>query len=575
MKTKKGLLVLYILTAICFRLNAQRDFIEIDTSTGVANKTLPYDKPFTLRMLIDADAVKNVYIIPKIKYLPLDGSIEKLIDRSPVGRGYKPLKLPPQYFYTKKINDKNYLYITFADTFLLKPSCEYFLIIDYKKLGASINSFFNNYYHYRHESNLAKRKEFYNMAKADLITYNNELELIYGKKLYFGTFPSASFNEMDSINTGFDADYIKNVDSAIAKYYLLANNNSATINSSDSALSKMNFNFDSLSFKILIKDTTINDDVIHFLNGKDEYYNSLASDFTYIQSKRRFSDILSGTIPLSCIGCTKTDITSIEIKDLQARITNIDSSIAAIDRLRKTFFLLRPLNSSMSNINTLITNLDSLKQFLSDAKSQIKSIVLQRKKIESITIDSSFAGSYFNLSAITQGNSLLTFATRNKGLLTPDFGVVTSAPFKSGKKFSYGIVPYLGFNINIMPVDKDLTFSTYKKDWKQHLSIMVGWSLVSMEQDSTYKNFFTNSSLLLGMGYRFNNVLRISAGTELLFKTGKDNSNNPTKKIAAIPYIGLSLDLDIKSYLNGFVDLLSGIGKTKPDIVTSTSTTTQ
>ena len=78
--------------------------------------------------------------------------------------------------------------------------------------------------------------------------------------------------------------------------------------------------------------------------------------------------------------------------------------------------------------------------------------------------------------------------------------------------------------------------------------------------------------MFTGVGYRINNVLRFSAGTEWLFKVGRDGNGDPTKKLASIPYIGISLDLDIKAYLNGFVDLLSGIGKTRPDtVIPSTS----
>lgn len=101
---------------------------------------------------------------------------------------------------------------------------------------------------------------------------------------------------------------------------------------------------------------------------------------------------------------------------------------------------------------------------------------------------------------------------------------------------------------------------------------MVGYSLVNINQDSSYGSFFEKSSLLLGAGYRINNVLRLTTGVQCLYKLGKDVNKNATKEMIAMPFVGLSFDLNVKQYLNGAVDLFSGISKTKaPTIATKTS----
>lgn len=123
-----------------------------------------------------------------------------------------------------------------------------------------------------------------------------------------------------------------------------------------------------------------------------------------------------------------------------------------------------------------------------------------------------------------------------------------------------------------MTVDKDLSFSSYKKNWKQRFSVMVGWSLVSMKNnDSKYTNFFEKSSLLTGIDFRFNNVIRITTGAQRLFKT-KDSHNNSARILQPFAFIGISFDLNIKQYFNGFTDLPSGIGKTKSPNISPNNT---
>jgi hypothetical protein len=346
----------------------------------------------------------------------------------------------------------------------------------------------------------------------------------------------------------------------------LKNNYNSQINNSVSQVNNFWPDYEQISFKQLFEDTLLNKQFKDYITAKDFKLNADISDLSLLKNRGKISELLTGTVSLSCIFCEKVNVQNESSKDINKRQQNISQTIASLNEINRalTMIRLKPLPTSI-NVDTVITRNINLINLLLQSSTDLKDISKARTAIEKKALDTTFVhGKRFLTANIFTGNTYLNFETRNKAMITPDFGFATSALSKQGKNLEYGIIPYIGFHINFMAVDKDIEFKSYKKDWKQRVSFMAGWSMVSLKNsDSTYRNFFEKSSLLTGFGYRLSNAFRITAGTQWLFKSSFDSNNKEKRKMLGVPYIGLSIDFNVKQYLNGFLDILSGISKTK------------
>jgi hypothetical protein len=545
------------------QISAQADIIEVDSIIGGATKMMPYNKSFTIKIPIDAEDMSVVHIIKKFRYYNLDQSIAHYIKK---GAGtYAPVEIPSNYYSIRKVSDKNYLFLTFADAFLLEPSASYFIIFTHKKLGRSVLDFFDNYYASRFGP-VAVRPAAASLSLQSLADFEAGMHKIFGS-IQFGFYSVADYTRPAST---FHPNFIAHLLPLYTNYSLAEAAYNAMNVANAAAMSAAVPDLTVLSNKELLVDATMNKEVLAFLLGKEFSNNNMASDLNTLAMQARFTDLLQGNIALDCIFCNPIDPTSTLQNDISKRISNIDTSLKMMNNLKRVLYLLLPRNAAPFNIPLCITNIINSEAYLLSSKSGLKSLLKSRKEIEAAIVDNVYDGFRFNYASMASGNCYMNFETRNKVLLTPDFGIVTPAITKPGKDLDYGIVPYLGFHINLMAVDRDLVYTSYKKNWKQYFSIMVGWSLVNLHKDEKYDNFFEKSSLLTGVGFRLSNVIRITAGSQWLFKLGKDDNNDHTRKLKAIPYIGLSFDLNIKQYINGFTDLLSGIGKTKAPPTTIT-----
>jgi len=542
---------------------SQTDVIEIDTITITASKVMPYNKAFTIKVALDADEVSQVHFIKKYKYFDLSNTIGHYITKG--GGTYTPPEIPANYYYVRKIGEKNFLFLTFADNYMLEPSASYFIIFTQKKLGSSVLGFFDNYYISQTAATPVARATALTDATELLTEFEMSMRRIFGT-LVFGYYP---VNEFTANQPAFLASFNANLLTEYNAYSAASTSYTGVITANIATMAAAIPNLDSLTFKQLLVDSTINKDALTYLIGKEFSFNNAASDINTVAIQARIANILNGSVSLDCIFCNGVNVNSTLQSGYNKRITNIETTITLLNNIKRTLFLLQPKATATSNIVTSINNIILWINHLQTSKTGLKGLLKIRKAIETKIIDNIYAGFRFNYASMASGNSFLNFETRNKVLLTPDFGIVTSAFTKNGKSLDYGIVPYLGFHINFMAVDKDLPFNSYKKNWKQYVSLMVSWSLVDMQQDLAYENFFEKSSMLTGFGFRLNNVIRITAGSQWLFKLGTDANNNKTRKLLGVPFVGLSFDLNVKQYLNGFVDLLSGIGKTKSPNPTS------
>lgn len=573
---KKIIYLLVVLLACCmFRpaiILAQVSIIEIDSLTRSAVQTAPFDKPFLIKVPVDADYVKRVFLIKRHKHGTLDETVKHNIDtarkNSNGRRPYQPLELEPRFYEVRKLGDKNFLFITIAEYHLFKPSESYFILLDLRKTDPSAITFFDAYYQSTVTSGAAQIA-----AQAQAVNALSSFEIqrrrIFGDYLTFGFMTLQDFTNRSA---AFAADRnVLMVNSLQGTYETSKQTFINGLPGRETTLNRQFPSFDSITKVQLLTNAAINKDAADYLSGNNIVKNDFINDLNFLNNTGSLQLLLSGAVNIGCPQCEAVNIRSNATRSFSRRIDNIDSTIRVISRLQRSLYLLKGKANNIPVLNTEIIKLNSWLTELQTSRADISNMLSQRKQIESVIMDSVFDGSQFTNTEIVSGNSYMNFETRNKVLLTPDFGIVTSAFTSEGRALEYGIVPYIGFHINLMAVDKDITFKSYKKHPLQYYSIMVGWSLVNMNQDNKYANFFEKSSLLTGIGYRLSNTIRLTAGTQWLFKIKTTTELFTSRKLQAIPFVGLSFDLNVRQYLNGFFDILSGIGKSKPVISTTTS----
>jgi hypothetical protein len=145
--------------------------------------------------------------------------------------------------------------------------------------------------------------------------------------------------------------------------------------------------------------------------------------------------------------------------------------------------------------------------------------------------------------AIFNGDTHIYSATTRLALrLTSDVGVVDYGL----NPWHTWITPYFGVHLNWRYVSPDIPASTIPRGstWhyiKRHLSTFVGLTVFSVQQPGKVENLFGKSALVVGMGYRLNDFLRVVAG----MLVAKKNDPNPlivNPRTACLPFIGLSFD---------------------------------
>ena len=143
---------------------------------------------------------------------------------------------------------------------------------------------------------------------------------------------------------------------------------------------------------------------------------------------------------------------------------------------------------------------------------------------------------------------------RSKLRIVPDFGLI--GVFKGGESLGFSdLVPYLGFQINFRPINKNIRFSSINnKTWKHRMSYMMGLTTSSIAIQERREDLFGKNSLLIGLGFRLNNTIRLTGGTVWFKKLDKNPLSN-RKLLSFSPSVGISVDLEILDLFNGLKEL--------------------
>jgi len=243
-----------------------------------------------------------------------------------------------------------------------------------------------------------------------------------------------------------------------------------------------------------------------------------------------------------------------ETKDFDQRSTNLKNSIAILNQI-KYFINLVTLEENckdkcVSLENTIDSNLKILRVDTAVYFAYNKARMDWKKDFS----DEKIGLFMYNTDQSSISTNIFDFKTRNSNYINACFGLVTYGAVYGSHNFSqfsrfYDISPFAGVNINLRPIDKNLTLNQvpYKNFWTR-TAIFAGISFNSVvDAAGTRQDFFASSTanLLLGGSYRFTNAIRLCYGA-MLFKREDTNPLLDRKLITASPFVGLNIDLDLK-----------------------------
>lgn len=552
---------------------AQIEVIEIDTLTHVPKKALPFDRPFVLQLYVPGDVVAVTYL-KQYDRENFAATVKQGIKKGG-GTFDKFNRLPENDIENKKIGNKDIALLHFNFPNLLKPNQNYIFIISYGKVNTNINSFFRKFYDYAKADTIRDQlnaDKFLNEAKKYHTDFKIEYKKIFNDVDYL--VPSDTyFNALANINSFKTAikapqgnnkslyDLYSTYDSDLAVIKSLVASNTTALASPWNSFIK---NLSILKEDIGRTDIQPGNKTFDY-HARDSYkvLNVLLDVSFY-----KLEDILKGSIALGCLNCEKigNDIDS----KTEKRVTNMNTTITLLSEIRRSLNILNTIK--IPERTTTITALNTLIDSLVVVHNSYKGLVKNETAIQEAILIRNFAGFRYYTSIILNGAShILNLETRSKNVITPDFGM--AFPNLIQKNTSYGLLPYLGFHINFSPIDRDAVYRSYKKSLAQQLSLSVGVSMVSIKDSTTQirkLNFFEKGSLLTGIGYRLSEIIRIVGGYQWYFEVPVSNVA-VEKKFKGYPYLGVSVDLSIKSLLNGLGDILPGIGKTRETIAPVTT----
>ncbi len=95
-----------------------------------------------------------------------------------------------------------------------------------------------------------------------------------------------------------------------------------------------------------------------------------------------------------------------------------------------------------------------------------------------------------------------------------NYGFIPNYAYNLGQ-----VTPYAGVNFNFQYVQSNIPFSSIPGNrWysARHWSVMLGMSLLSVKQGSKFTNLFGSHGLLLGVGYRIIQEVRLVGGAMLV-----------------------------------------------------------
>jgi hypothetical protein len=139
------------------------------------------------------------------------------------------------------------------------------------------------------------------------------------------------------------------------------------------------------------------------------------------------------------------------------------------------------------------------------------------------------------------GSSIQTsIETRARQFVTVDLGVLYAPGLDEAE-------PYTGLSFTFHPVNKRIP-QTLRTPLLDRLSMVVGLTTGSVSEEEEYDDFVANRAGVAGVGIRFFDFLRATAGGLVLRDLG-GSALEPDRDIRVTPFYALSFDIDVQRVL--------------------------
>ncbi|MEK6477109.1 hypothetical protein WJR50_06230 [Catalinimonas sp. 4WD22] len=282
----------------------------------------------------------------------------------------------------------------------------------------------------------------------------------------------------------------------------------------------------------------------------DSINNYLIPNF-YLNNEALTQEVNIGLLPVNYLSVKeKADTT-----EYSKRISNLTKSIDFVEKILTINW--HDNVASTSNCRQVDEVLDSLHHKKSQIEKYVRDKTQFGKKIATYEIGNTKPLAKY-ITNNSQGTSNSDLTTESKGQFTirPDLGLAFSSNFiTTSPTGTYNAwIPFFGIRFNFRPINNKYAFRdiTYK-NLLHHSSINISYSPVSIADGRTRFNLFNSNNLLVGYGFRINNLLNLSAGA-LLFNRKDKEPFVSEKRLAAMPYVALTMDFGITDTIKSIAD---------------------
>jgi hypothetical protein len=148
--------------------------------------------------------------------------------------------------------------------------------------------------------------------------------------------------------------------------------------------------------------------------------------------------------------------------------------------------------------------------------------------------------------SIISGSTTGSFATQSRNYISADTGIVCTPELGECNT-------YAGTNIYFRPINKAAPLSQFGGFFQtldRRVSVTLGLTLQGVGDNKTRDDLFNQQSLLLGLGARLTNSVRMTAGG-LLFKERDPNPLADDESLTTTYFLSISFDIDVAPTLQG------------------------
>lgn len=342
------------------------------------------------------------------------------------------------------------------------------------------------------------------------------------------------------------------VNNSVMGNYSLIQEKQQLITTSLTSLGDIDFKANNLSYCMNSAVTCpCEDKGVKDLTARDQILSTLAL-LGEVDNKRRVA-VAAG---LSSIAELPKAVKPTEYVLRQANIKSSITSLNTVLEFIKKIQLMAVNSAVTADLAALIVQIDTYQLGLVDVSQNLR-VIADAEAESAARLRRKLLGPNIKVAAVGS-SSVLSLVSESKLRIIPDFGFILLFDRREPFSKSFGpkdLSPYLGFNIGFRAIDKNIPWRMIRhKSLRHHLSFMSGLTLKSLEVTGRREDFFGKTNLLVGLGYRLNNYLRITTGS-VLFKAVDPNPFSDNRPVRASPFVGISLDVELKELFGGISTL--------------------